>query len=82
MAGANSFNPVQANVHIFLDMIRDFKATKTKTDKWRIWVSRTGWRPADLAGTPAPTAEKCDPQCTRQASLYALALLVCMILWG
>lgn len=78
----NSFNPVQANVHIFVDMFRDFRATNSVSDKWKIWISRTGWRPADLVDAPSRSAEKFDPQCTRQASLYALALLVGMTLWG
>jgi sterol desaturase/sphingolipid hydroxylase (fatty acid hydroxylase superfamily) len=79
----NSFNPLRANLHIFLDMWRDCLATHNRADKWKIWFSRTGWRPSDLPeNTATAMSEKFDPPCTRLASLFALGLLVCMYIWG
>lgn len=79
----NTFNPLRANLHVFLDMLRDCLATANRKDKWKIWFSRTGWRPSDLPENKAgDLSVKFDPPCARLASLFALSLLVCMYIWG
>jgi sterol desaturase/sphingolipid hydroxylase (fatty acid hydroxylase superfamily) len=45
----NSWNPVKALTHIYVDMARDSWHTAHWRDKLRVWVARTGWRPADVA---------------------------------
>ena len=79
----NSFNPLRANLHVFLDMFSDCRATRNVGDKWKIWISRTGWRPTDLPERPAADLSvRFDPRCSRTASAFALTLLVSMYGWG
>ncbi len=45
----NSWNPVWANIHIYVGMVQDAFRTKSKSDRFRVLWSRNGWRPADVA---------------------------------
>jgi len=45
----NSWNPLWANVHIFVSMFRDACRTKVTKHKLSMLWSRTGWRPEDVA---------------------------------
>ena len=44
-----SWNPLWANLHIFVNMARDAWRTNNWKDKFRVIWSPTGWRPADVA---------------------------------
>jgi sterol desaturase/sphingolipid hydroxylase (fatty acid hydroxylase superfamily) len=44
-----SFSPIKALTHVYVDMARDSWRTAHWRDKLRVWVARTGWRPADVA---------------------------------
>jgi hypothetical protein len=44
-----SWDPLWANLHIYAQMARDAWHTRRWSDKLRVLVSRTGWRPADVA---------------------------------
>ena len=81
-----SWNPVRALTHIYVDMARDSWRTADWRDKLRVWVSRTGWRPADVAASdprekidPAHFV-KYDPRVPGPVSLYALFQLVAAVL--
>ena len=43
-----SWNPIWANLHIFINMALDAWRTAHWLDKFRVLWSRTGWRPADV----------------------------------
>ena len=64
----NSWNPLWANIHIFISMARDAWLTARWSDKFRVLWARTGWRPADVAARyPAEKSDlnnfnKYDPQ--------------------
>lgn len=64
----NSWNPLWANIHIFISMVRDAWLTARWSDKFRVFWARTGWRPADVAARyPAEKSDlnnfnKYDPQ--------------------
>lgn len=64
----NSWNPLWANIHIFISMARDAWRTARWSDKFRVLWARTGWRPADVAARyPAEKSDlnnfkKYDPQ--------------------
>ncbi|MFT5482169.1 MAG: alkylglycerol monooxygenase [Halieaceae bacterium] len=45
----SSWNPLWANTHIFVQMASDAWRTASWKDKLKVWISRTGWRPADVA---------------------------------
>lgn len=44
-----SWNPLWANLEIYWRMLRDSWYTKNWRDKCQVWISRTGWRPDDVA---------------------------------
>lgn len=44
-----SWNPLWANLHIFVNMARDAWHTNNWKDKFRVVWAPTGWRPADVA---------------------------------
>ena len=43
-----SWNPIWANLHIFINMAMDAWRTANWLDKFRVLWSRTGWRPEDV----------------------------------
>jgi alkylglycerol monooxygenase len=80
-----SWNPVKALTHIYVDMARDSWHTAHWQDKLRVWVARTGWRPADVAAryprekTDLAHFERYDPQVSRLTSLYGFFQLVAVL---
>jgi len=81
-----SWNPVMALTHIYVDMARDSWRTASWRDKLKVWVARTGWRPADVAATypreknDLAHFERYDPQVRRFVSIYAFFQLVSAVL--
>jgi len=80
-----SWNPVRALTHIYVDMARDSWRTVRWQDKLKIWVGRTGWRPADVAAadprekTDLTQFEKYDPGVSPGVSLYGLFQLLAVV---
>ncbi|MFK7976752.1 MAG: sterol desaturase family protein, partial [Halioglobus sp.] len=80
-----SFNPMRALTHVYIDMARDSWRTKRWSDKLRVWVSRTGWRPQDVAEqyprekADLATFERYDPQVPRVVLVYAIVQLLAII---
>lgn len=81
-----SFNPLKALTHIYIDMGLDSWRTERWRDKLRVWYSRTGWRPADVAQqyprikTDLSSFEKYDPAISLGVSLYAFFQLLAVII--
>jgi sterol desaturase/sphingolipid hydroxylase (fatty acid hydroxylase superfamily) len=82
----HSFNPVKALTHIYVDMARDCWHTASWRDKLRVWVARTGWRPADLAASEPRVKPDLadfrpyDPAAGPGVGAYALFQLVAVVL--
>jgi alkylglycerol monooxygenase len=85
-----SWNPFWANVQVYHDLWRDARQTRSWRDKLGIWVSRTGWRPADVSRscpkqrTGIESFAKYDPPLGRGMQRYLLAQFlaaVIVILW-
>jgi len=82
----NSWNPVRALTHIYVEMVSDCWHTRRWRDKLRVWVARTGWRPADVAAryprnkTDLSNFHKYDPAVSRPVAIYALLQLVAAVL--
>ncbi len=80
-----SWNPVTALTHVYLSMIRDSWHTQRWTDKLRVWVSRTGWRPQDVqlayphAKPDLSVFSKFDPDVSRKVAWYAFFQLLAVI---
>jgi sterol desaturase/sphingolipid hydroxylase (fatty acid hydroxylase superfamily) len=81
-----SWNPIWANVHVFVAIARDAWRTQRWRDKLRVVFGHPGWRPADL-GTPyvakpvsPATFLKFDPEIPRAVAAYALAQFIVVLL--
>jgi sterol desaturase/sphingolipid hydroxylase (fatty acid hydroxylase superfamily) len=78
----SSWNPLWANIHIFAQMAIDAWRTTSRREKITIWVSRTGWRPADVARkyplrkSDLDNFKKYDPPLTASALVAVLAHFV------
>ena len=82
----NSWSPVKALTHVYVDMAQDSRDTALWRDKLRVWVARTGWRPADVAlqnpraKTDLSDFKRYDPKMSRSVSLYCFFQLVAVVL--
>jgi len=86
-----SWNPIWANLHIFVGMARDAWRTRRWQDKLSVLWSRTGWRPADVAAQyPQPKSdlakfEKYNPELTARthgAIVVQYIMLSVLHLWS
>lgn len=74
-----SWNPLWANVHVFVQIARDAWRAQRWRDKLRIVFGRPGWRPAELGETERPrevsaeTFVKYDPPVPAPLAWYAFA---------
>jgi alkylglycerol monooxygenase len=81
-----SFSPVKALTHIYVDMAQDSWRTARWRDKLKVWVARTGWRPADVAAqyprekSDLSQFERYDPKVSSLVAVYAFFQLVSVIL--
>jgi len=81
----HSFNPVKANLHIYIEMMVDCWRTRRWQDKLKIWVGRTGWRPADVAQrfprekNDLATFEKYDPPTPKRIFWYVAFQLTAVV---
>jgi alkylglycerol monooxygenase len=82
----HSFNPVKANLHIYIDMVKDCWHATRWQDKLKVWVARTGWQPTDVSKkyprgkNNLDTFEKYDPPISKAVFWYALFQLLVVIL--
>ena len=83
-----SFNPLWANIHIYLGIAKDFFRTEKVKDKLRVLVARTGWQPDDVAKKfPAKeynpkTYVKFDPIVSKLISFYGFIQLIVLAIIG
>ncbi len=83
-----TLNPLWANLHIYTAMLQDAWRARSWRDKLWIWLSRTGWRPEDVAQewprekTDLDDFHKYDPQIALPRQLYALMQLVVLTAAG
>lgn len=80
-----SWNPLWANVHVFVDIARQAAYTAHWRDKLGVIFGPPDWRPADLGGpvtipevSPA-TFEKYDPPVSRAVKWYAFVQFVAVL---
>ncbi len=77
-----SWNPLWANVHVFVQIARDAWRAARWRDRLRIVFGRPGWRPAELGESERPrdvdarTFEKFDPPVPAPLAGYAFAQFV------
>ncbi|MEZ4456481.1 MAG: sterol desaturase family protein [Gemmatimonadales bacterium] len=81
-----SWNPVWANLHVFVQIWRLARRASTWRDRVRIVFGRPGWRPAELGPSETPhrvsaaTYEKFDPPMPRPLKTYAAIQFVAGLL--
>ncbi len=72
-----SWNPIWANLHVFVDLFRTARRTPGWRDKLRVVFGRPGWKPAALGPPEIPgpvtpdTYRKYDPPVARPLRIYA-----------
>jgi hypothetical protein len=77
-----SWNPLWANVHVFVQIAKDAWRASRWADKMRIVFGRPGWRPAELGEIERPrevsadTIEKYDPPLPAPLAWYAFGQFV------
>ena len=54
VSALKSFNPIWANIQVYSTMIKDTIKTEKMSDKFKIWYSKTYWRPEDCIEVKDP----------------------------
>jgi hypothetical protein len=80
-----SWNPVWANLHYWVDLVRRARRTSRLADKVRLFWMPPGWNPRDLGGfVPAPeigaAPSKFAVSIPRRRQFYVLAQFVALLL--
>ena len=81
-----TWNPLWANVHVFVDIARQAARTARWRDRLGVIFGPPAWRPADLGGpvtipeVNAATFEKYDPEPSSAVKRYALVQFVAVLL--
>ncbi len=84
-APLRSWNPLWANLEVYVALARDAWRTRRWTDKLRVWFKPPGWRPADVAARfPKPgfdlrQCRRFDPPVSPAAQFAALALFLLLL---
>jgi sterol desaturase/sphingolipid hydroxylase (fatty acid hydroxylase superfamily) len=84
----NSWNPLWANVHVFVQIAKDAWRARRWMDKLRIVFGRPGWRPPELGGIARPgevsaeTFEKFDPPVPAPLAWYGFVQFVSALVAG
>jgi hypothetical protein len=82
----HSWNPVWANLHVWVDLFRKARRTSRLADKLRLFWSPPGWQPTDLGGFEPPpevdraTYRKYRTPLPRGLAVYAFAQFVLVLL--
>ena len=77
----HSWNPLWANFQVFYQMIQDTINTKNMSDKFKIWYSRTNWRPIDLVHLSSEYqitsfAKKYNPKIKSEVNYFTILQLI------
>ena len=84
-APLRSWNPIQANLQVYRELLRDSWRTTGWLDKLRVWLKPPGWRPEDVAARwpKAPFVvedlERFDPVSSPRRKALALSLFVALL---
>ncbi|MBL32965.1 MAG: hypothetical protein CMD79_03715 [Gammaproteobacteria bacterium] len=78
----NSWNPLWANFQVFSIMIKDTIKTKSWKDKFKVWFSKTYWRPEDCIEEKNPNEfyKKFNPEITTDIKLFSFFQMLFTIL--
>lgn len=80
-----SWNPLWANLQVYVELVKDSWRARSWADKLRVWLKPPGWRPADVAARwPKPAfdiaaLQRYDPPLPRRAAGLAALLFVLLL---
>jgi len=83
-----TFNPIWANLHIYIQMLKDIWGSKSLKDKLYVPFARTGWRPSSLENDPFKDDfdpilfKKYDPHSSKKIKLYAFVQFIVLSFVG
>ena len=83
-----TFNPIWANLHIYVQMLKDIWGSKSLKDKLYVLFARTGWRPSSLKNDSFKddfdpnSFRKYDPKSTKKIELYAFIQFIALSFVG
>ncbi|MFT6756286.1 MAG: alkylglycerol monooxygenase [Chitinophagales bacterium] len=83
----SSWNPIWANIHIYINMAKDIWRTEKASDKFTMLWSRTGWRPTDVADkypsqkTNLNDFNKYGPLLNRKAKILLLSQYLLLLFY-
>ena len=83
-----TFNPIWANLHIYVQMLKDIWNSKSLKDKLHVPFARTDWRPSSLENDSFEDDfdpnlfKKYDPQSSNKIKLYAFIQFIVLSFVG
>ena len=83
-----TFNPIWANLHIYVQMLKDIWVSKSLKDKLYVPIARTGWRSSSLKNDSfkddfdTNSFRKYDPKSTKKIQLYAFIQFIALSFVG
>ena len=83
-----TFNPIWANLHIYVQMLKDIWGSKSLKDKLYVPFAQTGWRPSSLENDSFKDDfdpnlfKKYDPQSSKKIKFYAFAQFIVLSFVG
>ena len=80
--GLNSWNPLWANAHVYVDMVRDTIKSPRLKDKLRVWYGRTDFVPSGLVKTPVQPGNFYNPPVARGLKTYVTVQFLLLIIIG
>jgi len=80
--GLNSWNPLWANVHVYIDMVRDTIKSPRLKDKLRVWYGRTDFVPGGLVKTPVQPGNFYNPPVASGLKAYVTVQFLLLIIVG
>ena len=80
--GLNSWNPLWANLHVYVDMLRDTISTPRLSDKLKVWYGRTGFVPPGVDKPPVQPGNRYDPPAGKPLKIYVGAQFAAMVAFG
>ncbi len=80
--GLNSWNPLWANLHVYVDMLRDTISTPRLSDKLKVWYGRTGFVPPGVDKPPVQPGSRYDPPASKSLKIYVGSQFAAMVAFG
>ncbi len=83
-APLRSFNPIWANLEVYVAALTDAWHTRSLSDALYLWIARPGWRPKDVAARHPKAAfsmdrVRFDPRVPRPLMVYCVLQFVLML---